>query len=235
MDDVISQLNSQGCSLGAFLQVYGSAFSYLSTSSKPLIPLNLVKGTDTYIKVSKWYKSLGICYRNAFQKVAMAKKNDGASYFLTLIPTCYNGTYAYVYASPTSVYNISLLNSTQQPSPVLYRTIVPLPGKQGIPHIVFGVYEWILFAMAVLCLCTGSYYYMTRFVYKKVRRRVSFEGDRIAAKTVQAIVVSEEDEINSHNYFYRNHSQSEEVHKHGGELTFFEWLTGGSDRLKVQR
>lgn len=236
MDDVILQLSNQGCSLGAFLQVYGSAFSYLSsTNTQPLSTLNLVKGTATYNKVSKWYKALSLCYKTAYQKVAKAKKNDGASYFLTLIPACYNSSHAYIYATPTSVYNITLLNASQQASPVLYRTVVPLPGKQGIPTIVFGFYEWLLFGLAVFCLCTGSYYYMTRFVYKKVRRRVSFEGDRIAAKTVEAIVVSEEDTINSHNYFYRSQSHKQDLHHthqqqqhHQG--TFFGWMMGTNSK-----
>ena len=47
--------------------------------------------------------------------------------------------------------------------------------------------DFVMIAIACLALLAVVYFFLTKLFGKKARRRVSFQGDRVAAKTVENI------------------------------------------------
>lgn len=99
VDVLINQLSTYGIDLGAFLSIYATSYNYFTLSTTVPTP---VSSSDS--DVVRWYQALSQCYNEVFDAVEQA--NSGALSFFALVKNCY-GPYAYVFATPTSVYNVS--------------------------------------------------------------------------------------------------------------------------------
>lgn len=93
------------------------------------------------------YSDLTTCYNSVFQETEQQTSN-GAQYFLTSVSDCY-GDYAYVYASPSSVYNLSLANVSngQYVTPLLNQYIYNLP--PGEVFFPISIFAWLLLIIFV--------------------------------------------------------------------------------------
>lgn len=78
VDDLISQLNSYGVNLGAFLQIYATSFTYLAATSNSAQVITWNSATANS-NVYNWYGDLNTCYNNVF--AATQQSEDGAQYF----------------------------------------------------------------------------------------------------------------------------------------------------------
>ncbi len=76
-----------------------------------------------------------VCYKNIFQMAGQV--TNGAAYFLNGVQLCYH-EYAYVYKSPSEVYNLSLGNVSDGAfvTPMLDQYIYDLP-----PGTIFPCYN----------------------------------------------------------------------------------------------
>lgn len=106
---IVQKLTKFGCVVKSFIQTYGSGFVYITAHNK--IPklvswdANAPANSDVY----KWYTQLQACF-TVKAKYTVASKS-GAELFIESIQECYLAhSYAYIYASPTSVHNITLLS-----------------------------------------------------------------------------------------------------------------------------
>lgn len=129
MDIWVNQLASIGCSVQAFLQVYSTAFYYLSaipyspadrrrllrsdyletfslaTTSTEAVPIvSWTSSSQVNEEVFYWYQNLQACYTEVFDIIS--SENAAANGFFREIDRCY-GRVAYIYRSETSVYNVS--------------------------------------------------------------------------------------------------------------------------------
>lgn len=99
VDDLIYQLSTYGIDLGAFLSIYATSFNYFT---RPDTVPTVV--SSSHADVLAWFTALDACYNSNFN--AVLQSGAGAQAFLTSIRDCY-GSYAYVFASPVAVYNVS--------------------------------------------------------------------------------------------------------------------------------
>jgi hypothetical protein len=84
--------------------------SVITTADLPIISWG---STDSLAneQVFAWFTALNECYTSAFNNSVV--NNLGATGFLELVAAdCYNDGYAYVYASPYSVYNVSIFTGS---------------------------------------------------------------------------------------------------------------------------
>jgi hypothetical protein len=214
VDLLVSQLESYGTDLGAFLQIYATAFNYLAATNNnnnnndDLIPssISIVSWESTEVAnpdVYFWYSELKTCYQTIYD--ATDNSQQGAQYFFNQIKTCYSGaispvtnkpttTYAYIFRSPTSVYNITLGNySTYYRSPFQSQYIYDLPNNGNGTAETLTTTDYVIIALVVFAIVMCTSYVLHKMFTKKMRRRVSFEGERFAERTVDSLVATPED------------------------------------------
>lgn len=80
VDDLIIQLGSYGCDLGAFLQIYATSFGYLTREKAAPNVVSWGEGQPANADVYRWYSDLNKCYKNAYS--ATQKSGADASFFL---------------------------------------------------------------------------------------------------------------------------------------------------------
>jgi hypothetical protein len=102
VNDLINQLGSYGCDLGAFLQIYATSFDYISSTKAA--PQVVSWNGQAPSAVAQWYQELKNCYGIVYDNTQT--NGQGSSYFLEAVKNCY-GSYAYVYKTSNSVYNVS--------------------------------------------------------------------------------------------------------------------------------
>jgi len=199
VDNTINQLNSYGVDLGAFLQIYATAYTYLAASSNPATIITW--NTDiANSHVYNWYSELNTCYNTVFQ--ATQTSGGGAQYFFQAIKKCY-GEYAFIYRSANSVYNISLANdSSYYRTPYESQYIYTLPTGGGGKNETLTTADYVIIALVLIGIIIGLVYFLRRVMGKKMRRRVSFEGERLAARTVDNLTESHEDRTYFHGKQY---------------------------------
>lgn len=102
VDDLINQLSTYGIDLGAFLPIYATSFNYFSESNvaPSVVSWNTAVANPAVVS---WFKELDSCYSDIFQQTK--DNGQGALFFLNALKDCYQD-FAYVYASPNSVYNV---------------------------------------------------------------------------------------------------------------------------------
>jgi hypothetical protein len=103
VDQMINQLNSYGCDLGAFLQIYATSYDYIARENIAPSIVSWPEGEKANSDVYRWYDDLNACYHATYDSTLSV--NGGATYFLQKVKTCYRD-YAYIYLSSNSVYNV---------------------------------------------------------------------------------------------------------------------------------
>jgi len=129
VNNLVQNLADFGCETETFIQTYASSFDYFTSSSSSA---SLVQWSSTSVPPSSvfdWFVALDACYTDKYNSAVNAK--SGAQLFLIAIQSCY-GSYAYVYQSPTSVYNISLID-VETTANYTYRTPALLRYKYKLP------------------------------------------------------------------------------------------------------
>jgi hypothetical protein len=107
----IQNLASFGCIIESFIPTYASGVIYISREK--FIPqiVHWDGDDNSRLHVYSWYDKLQKCFLEK-ARLSVASKT-GAEIFLESLQSCYlEHSYAYIYASPTSVYNITLLSIT---------------------------------------------------------------------------------------------------------------------------
>lgn len=82
VDNLISQLGSYGCDLGAFLQIYATSFDYMARDAVAPTVVSWSTGGPANTEVYNWYEDLINCYNQTY--VNTVQTNQDASYFLTV-------------------------------------------------------------------------------------------------------------------------------------------------------
>eukprot|EP01038_Epipyxis_sp_PR26KG_P007787 gene7787-10578_t len=205
LDIMVSQLASYGCDLQSFLQIYASAFNYLSNKPKLNLNTQVVSWSSSGTvnsQVYQWFSDLNDCYTTVFDETVT--NGEGAEYFLQAVQKCYSHT-AYVYKSSTSVYNISLANYTdnliEYSSPILSQYVYILPSSSSNDNEQLSIMDWFMIVLFILCVLFGIVYFLNRLFGKKQRRRVSFEGERIASNAVNNISANAGDNHDEKQYY----------------------------------
>lgn len=143
VNNLVQNLADFGCVTETFIRTYASSFDYFtSSSSAPLVKWSSVPPLSVY----DWFVALEACYTDKYNAAVSTK--SGAQEFLTSIQSCY-GSYAYVYQTPTSVYNISLIvvstvsNYTDR-TPALLRYKYTLPNASSVNPETLSWLDYIL-------------------------------------------------------------------------------------------
>jgi hypothetical protein len=191
VDALIYQLGTFGIDLGAFLSIYATSFNYFTL---PDTVLQVVASNN--VDVLQWYSALSQCYSTMFNNIV--QPGDGAQVFLQEIKNCY-GSYAYVFASPSTVYNITLANVTEYyGTPFQAQYVYNLPDNNTGKALRLTMAEYVIIAFCAVATLIAVALFFYRFTCKKIRRRISMEGSRFAERAVENIVESNED----HEYFH---------------------------------
>jgi len=120
-------LSDTGVDLESFASLFLTSFSYATEATPVLLQWAAADGPP--VTVTDFFVAAKTCYNTKFSDVqgnsAAIDGGYGGMVFLNSVIDCYaNGT-AYIYASATSVWEITL--SPSQPTPQLLRFPVPLP------------------------------------------------------------------------------------------------------------
>lgn len=191
VDDLIYQLSTYGIDLGAFLSIYATSFNYFT---RPDTVPTVV--SSSHADVLAWFTALDACYNSNFN--AVLQSGAGAQAFLTNIRDCY-GSYAYVFASPVAVYNLTLLNySDSFRTPIQSQYVYNLPDSDSGHALSLSTAEYVIIAFVLASVLVGVGFGLHRLTRMKMRRRISMEGNRFAERAVENIVETQED----HEYFH---------------------------------
>ena len=126
----IQNLASFGCSIESFIPTSASGIFYITPQK--ITPEIIFWDIDesTRLNVYNWYLELQSCYLEKAQHILQTR--TGAELFLKSLQLCFfKHSYAYIYASPNSVYNITLLSVTSN-APTVTKTIITTPSLRSL-------------------------------------------------------------------------------------------------------
>lgn len=236
LNTLLINLADFGCELQTFLQVYATAFSYISNGTATEV-VSWEAGGPANPIVYQWFSDLNACYDSNFQAAASA--GTGANAFLTGVVSCYPAQ-AYLYRSPNSVYNITMGSYSTYETPALYRYIYNIPTTpEGVPGGLTG-FDIAVIVIGCLAFAWGVYYFGSILLTKKSRRRVSFEGERIAETAVNSMTLAEAEAnaasggtkhtTTTRDYFFNRSAPRQGQGQEGGFGWVPRMLSGDSER-----
>eukprot|EP01040_Poterioochromonas_malhamensis_P005401 gene5402-5795_t len=211
VDELINQLGSYGCDLGAFLQIYATSFDYFARDKSAPTVVSWTAGQQANPDVYRWYSDLYNCYEQSYT-TTQTDSGDANSFLALVAKDCYHD-YAYFFKTTNSVYNITLASDTADyATPMLTQYIYNLPSSNDGDAENLTAIDYVMIALAFVGCCGVIYYFLRKLLGKKARRRVSFEGERVAAKTVENITNTGIEEDNEDRaYFHGKSNQSASV------------------------
>lgn len=178
---LINELNSYGCNMETFLDdLAASTFAYEAVAGTPLVPIS-----NQDANVIAWYQSLQECYTSYFMVTTDALT------FLNNIKTCYySSPVAYIYATPLTVSQITLMNYTAPytayNSPYAYTLQFELPPAPVSKVHDFTVVDYVTVLVFVIAVALSVRWVVITKVLNKggSKLKVDLDGDAIAERAV---------------------------------------------------
>ena len=202
LEMVTDQLNDIGIVTAVFVNTYITLFTYFSASSTAAPVVSWALGGAANEEVYQWYQRVERCLAQS-----MARQEDysvtSTAFILGILQPCYNTSYAYVYKSPSSVYNITLFNASLVPTPSAIRMIYALPDDAPPAKGALSPVDWFIIVLVFLTLPLLGYhafYRATRFYNDPIHQ----EG----AKLIQSLVHSQLDDDEIFDYFTQQRGSS---------------------------
>jgi hypothetical protein len=160
--------------------------AYTSATEAAVPIVSWPSSSQVNAEVFEWYQNLQACYTQVLADVT--ETNSDANGFFNEINRCY-GRVAYIYRSPTSVYNVSipsyclqtadsrlmdglqvtLMNNNDTLSdstPILSRYIYSLPDVDLDGGIDLNAVDYIVAAVILLVITLGIYFFIKKFIVK---------------------------------------------------------------------
>lgn len=237
--ELLQELANYGVDLDAFLGVERTGWSYIAeTDDSPHprhthpdnsmgggVSISLYKSRDgedllpsiTVLQwgeddpvptnVTEWYTELEACYEDNFDS------GMGGSSILNSLRSCYESGYAFVYASPTSVYQVALAQDGMQNyfAPIMWRHDEDLPTESSDAFVGWDLADTIVSSITIIGIfCALTYFVCTRCYQTPRRRNASKHWEEEATRTVHEAIAGgdRDDGIDSNSierdYFFRD-------------------------------
>ena len=150
--------------LGArLLQTYQNTFAYIAKNDTTVEVVSWAADGPADPEVFAWFVQLRQCYEVNY-KAAVANK-QGAQYFMEAVTSCYGST-AFVFASPNSVYKVTLMNFSSYATPVLFRSTYDIPDTPSDVNEPLFAMDYIVVCIGILALIYAIYYFAHMFLSK---------------------------------------------------------------------
>jgi len=214
--DLLQELTDYGVELDAFLGVERTGWSYIAETDESPHPrhthqLNpdevgvsssIHKSKDDELlpsitvlqwgeedpvptNVTEWYTELEACYEDVFDS------GMGGSSILNSLRSCYENGYAFVYASPTAVYQVTLAQDGMHNyyAPIMWRRNEDLPTESSGAFVGWDLADTIVSSITVIGIFCGlGYFVCTRCYQTPARRSASKQWEEEATRTVHEAI-----------------------------------------------
>lgn len=240
--DLLRELTSYAVKLDAFLGVERTGWSYLvETESSPLKLESeyleerhdafadegkcsasvLSWEGDVPLNVTTWYSDLKKCYEDVFSST------QGGTITISSLTECYESGYAFVYASPKSVYQVYLEVADAKDdayfAPVLWRHDTALPTEDSNDFVGWNFTDIMVSSTVIFLLFSFLGLFLAKqCCLPRERRRQSKLWEAEAIETVQKAIGggSENDSIDTLEQSYFHRKSSDRQSQQYGILSF---------------